>query len=144
MDHGPVVKIGKLMILGSKYNPYNKKFGGKEKKRKKKERVSGESYSSSDKDGHHSERHAHRHKERTRSPRREERRLAHLRENATPQNMGLEFMSQALNQIPKSPFFEEIESLDLPQRFVSTTFVIYNGKFDPVEHVSHLNQSLAL
>ena len=43
------------MILGSKYNPYNKKFGGKEKKRKKKERVSGESYSSSDKDGHHSE-----------------------------------------------------------------------------------------
>ena len=62
--------------------------------------MSGESYSSSDKDGHHSERHAHQHKERTRSPRREERRLAHLRENATPQNMGLEFMSQALNQIP--------------------------------------------
>ena len=53
-------------------------------------------------------------------------------------------MSQALNQISKSPLSEEIESLDPPRRFVPPAFIVYNGKSNLVEHMSHFNQSMAL
>ena len=53
-------------------------------------------------------------------------------------------MSQALHKISRSPFFEEIENLDPPRRFVRPAFVIYNGKSNLVEHMSHFNHSMAL
>ena len=34
--------------------------------------------------------------------------------------------------------------MDPPHKFIRPAFIIYNGKFDPIEHVSHFNQSMAL
>ena len=53
-------------------------------------------------------------------------------------------MSKALNQISKSSFTRRIEGGKLPQRFTQPTFTMYNGKTDPVEHVSHFNQRMAI
>ena len=53
-------------------------------------------------------------------------------------------MGKALQQISQSPFFEEIEKTDLPRKFTRPTFTIYDDKTDPVEHVSHHNQSMAI
>ncbi|XP_065636038.1 uncharacterized protein LOC136070257 [Quercus suber] len=53
-------------------------------------------------------------------------------------------MNRALNQISKSPFTRRIEEARLPRRFNQPTFTIYNGKTDPVEHVSHFNQKMAV
>ena len=51
-------------------------------------------------------------------------------------------MSKALNQISKSPFTHKIEKEKLPWRFHQPTFTIYNGRTDPVEHVSQFNQRM--
>lgn len=53
-------------------------------------------------------------------------------------------MAKALRQISQSPFSEEIEKTDLPNRFTRPTFTIYDGKIDLVEHVSHYNQSMVI
>ena len=53
-------------------------------------------------------------------------------------------MSRALNQISKSPFTCRIEEGRLPWRFIQLTFAMYNGQIDPVEHVSHFNQRMAV
>ena len=53
-------------------------------------------------------------------------------------------MSEALNQISKSPFTHKIEGAILPRRFYQPTFTIYNGRTDPVEHVRHFNQRMAV
>ena len=53
-------------------------------------------------------------------------------------------MSKALQQISQSLFLEEIEKMDLPQRFTRPTFMLYDGKSDLVEHVSHYDQSMAM
>ena len=53
-------------------------------------------------------------------------------------------MGKALHQISQSPFFEEIEKIDLLRRFTKPTFTIYDGKMDPMEHVNHYNQSIAI
>ena len=53
-------------------------------------------------------------------------------------------MSKALNQISKSPFTHKIERATLPRRFHQPTFTIYNGRMDPVEHVSHFSQKMAI
>ncbi|XP_065619245.1 uncharacterized protein LOC136063178 [Quercus suber] len=58
--------------------------------------------------------------------------------------VGNNAMSRALNQISKSPFTHRIEGARLPQRFHQPTFTIYNGRTDPVEHVSHFNQRMAV
>ena len=39
---------------------------------------------------------------------------------------------------------KEIEKTDLLRRFTRPTFTIYDGKTDPVEHVSHYNQRMAI
>ncbi|XP_065619762.1 uncharacterized protein LOC136063379 [Quercus suber] len=44
----------------------------------------------------------------------------------------------------KSPFMRRIEQEKLPRRFHQPTFTIYNGKTDPVEHVSHFNQRMVV
>ena len=53
-------------------------------------------------------------------------------------------MNKALSQISKSPFTRNIEGASLPRRFHQPTFTIYNGRTDPVEHVSHFNQMMAI
>ena len=51
-------------------------------------------------------------------------------------------MSRALHQISKSPFTRRNERGKLSRRFTQLTFTMYNGRTDPVEHVSHINQRM--
>ena len=59
----------------------------------------------------------------------------------SPSRKGL---GKALNQISKSSFTRRIEGGKLPQRFTQPTFTMYNGKTNPVVHVSHFNQRMAI
>ena len=51
-------------------------------------------------------------------------------------------MNKALSQVSKSPFTHKIEGARLPQRFHQPIFLLYNGRSDPVEHVSQFNQRM--
>ena len=53
-------------------------------------------------------------------------------------------MSKALDQLSKSTFTRCIEGATLPRRFQQPTFTLYNGKTDPVEHVSQFNQRMTV
>ena len=53
-------------------------------------------------------------------------------------------MSRVLNQISRSPFTHNIKGAILPRRFHQPTFTIYNGRMDPLEHVSHFNQRMTI
>ena len=53
-------------------------------------------------------------------------------------------MKKALSQISKSPFTRGIERVKLPKRFHQQTFTIYNGRTDPVKHVSQFKQKMAV
>ena len=53
-------------------------------------------------------------------------------------------MKKALTQISKSPFTRRIEKAKLPRCFHRPTFVMYNGRMDPVEHVSQFKQKMAV
>ena len=57
--------------------------------------------------------------------------------------MGNDVMSKALNQISKSPFTRWIKGGRLSRRFTQPIFTMYNGRTDPMEHVSHFNQRMA-
>lgn len=46
-------------------------------------------------------------------------------------------MSRALRRVARSPFSEEIERTEMSRWFTHSPFTIYDGKTDPVEHVSH-------
>ncbi|XP_065621165.1 uncharacterized protein LOC136063999 [Quercus suber] len=59
-------------------------------------------------------------------------------------DLGNDAMSKALDQISKSPFMHKIEGARLPQRFHQPMFTVYNGRTDPVEHVSQFNQRMAV
>ena len=63
------------------------------------------------------------------------------RRNGSLSSKGLEndAMSKALNQIFILPFTRKIEGGRLPRQFTQPTFTMYNGRTDPVEHVSHFN-----
>ena len=65
-------------------------------------------------------------------------------ESSSPRNMGNDVMSKVLRQISKSPFTQRIYRAKLPHRFTQPTFTIYNRRTDPVEHVSHFNQRMAI
>ena len=53
--------------------------------------------------------------------------------------VGNDVMNKAFSQVSKSPFTRKIEGAKLPQRFHQPTFLLYNGRSDPVEHVSQFN-----
>ena len=53
-------------------------------------------------------------------------------------------MKKALSQISRSPFTRGIEKAKLPRRFHQPTFAMYNGRTDPVEHVSQFKQKMAI
>ena len=59
-------------------------------------------------------------------------------------SLGNDVMNKALSQVSKSSFTQNIEGASLPRRFHQPTFTIYNGRIDPVEHVSHFNQRMAI
>ena len=62
--------------------------------------------------------------------------------NSSSKGLGNDAMSRALNQISRSPFMRKIEGGRLPRWFTQSTFTMYNGRTDPVEHVSHFNQRM--
>ena len=68
------------------------------------------------------------------------------RGNKSPSYQGLanDAMSKALDRISQSPFTYRIERAVLPRLFHQPTFAIYNGRTDPVEHVSQFNQRMAV
>ena len=71
---------------------------------------------------------------------------SHRRKNKSPSHKGIrnKAMNEALNQVAKSPFTRQIEGASLPRRFNQPTFSLYNGRTDPVEHVSHFNKKMAV
>ena len=53
-------------------------------------------------------------------------------------------MSKTLRQISKLPFTQMIVRAKLPRRFTQPMFTMYNGKMDPMDHVSHFNQRMVV
>ena len=51
---------------------------------------------------------------------------------------------KALDLISSSPFSREIEKAKMPERFLVPHLEIYNGRTDPVTHIGHYQQSMAL
>ena len=70
----------------------------------------------------------------------------HKRKNKNPTHKGFgnNAMKEALNQVVRSTFTRNIEGASLPRRFHQPTFSLYNGRSDPVEHVSHFSQKMAV
>ena len=62
----------------------------------------------------------------------------HKRRRRSPsgRRVGTNIMKKALSQIFKSLFTRGIEKAKLPRRFHQPTFTMYNGRTDPMEHVS--------
>ena len=58
--------------------------------------------------------------------------------------LGNDAISKVLNRISKSPYTHRIERVRLLRRFNQPTFTIYNGQTNPVKHVSHFNQRMAV
>ena len=63
---------------------------------------------------------------------------SHKRRRRSPsgRGVGTNVMKKALSQISKSPFTLGIEKAKLPRHFHQPVFTMYNGRMDPVEHVS--------
>ena len=49
----------------------------------------------------------------------------------------MDAMSRVLHWAARSPFLEEIERAPLPSRFTRPPFNSYDGRIDPMKHVSH-------
>ena len=56
----------------------------------------------------------------------------------------MDAMSRALRRAARSPFLDEIERAPMPSRFTRPPFNSYDGKTDPVEHVSHYIHMMSL
>ena len=74
---------------------------------------------------------------------------SHKRRRRSPSRRGVgtnvtNVMKKALSQISKSSFTRGIEKAKLPKRFHQPTFAMYNGRTDPVEHVSQFKQKMAV
>ena len=70
----------------------------------------------------------------------------HKRRCGSPygRGVGTNVMKKAPSQISKSPFTRGIEKAKLPRHFHQLTFAMYNGRTDPVEHVSQFKQKMAV
>ena len=70
----------------------------------------------------------------------------HKRKRRSPsrKGAGTDVMKKALSQISRSPFTRGIEKAKLPRRFHQPTFAMYNGRMDPVEHVSQFKQKMVV
>ena len=56
----------------------------------------------------------------------------------------MDAISRALRRAARSPFLRDIERAPIPSRFTRPPFNSYDGKTDPVEHVSHYIQMMSL
>jgi len=56
----------------------------------------------------------------------------------------MDAMSHALRQAARSPFSSDIERAPMPSKFTWPPFNSYDGKTNPVEHVSHYIQMMSL
>ena len=65
-------------------------------------------------------------------------------EERRPRNAAMDAMSRALRKATRSPFSNEIERAEMPDRFTRLPFNCYDEKTDPVEHVSHYIQMMSL
>uniref|UniRef100_A0A2N9HPP5 Retrotransposon gag domain-containing protein n=1 Tax=Fagus sylvatica TaxID=28930 RepID=A0A2N9HPP5_FAGSY len=61
-----------------------------------------------------------------------------------PENKDHNPVWNQLRKISHSPFSSRIERAKLPARLAPLNLITYNGKTDPVEHLSHYRQSMAL
>ena len=59
--------------------------------------------------------------------------------NSSSKGLGNDEMSKTFNQISRSHFTRRIKRVRLPWRFTQPTFIMYNGRTNPVEHVSRFN-----
>ena len=81
----------------------------------------------------------------TSSSRNTSRRNHYQKKSRTPlrRGQGHDAMGKALLQISRSPFSQRVEQVKLLHRFNQPTFIIYNGKTDPIEYMSQFNQRMA-
>ena len=56
----------------------------------------------------------------------------------------MDAMSHAVCRAAQSPFSVDIERALMPGRFTRPPFNSYDGKMDPIEHVSHYIQMMSL
>ena len=68
----------------------------------------------------------------------------HRHRSPPSRSLGNNAMNKALSQVSKSPFTRNIEDAVLPRRFHQPTFTLYDGRSDPLEHVSHFSQKMAI
>ena len=61
-----------------------------------------------------------------------------------PHNVAMDAISRALQRAARSAFSDEIEWAPMPSRFIRPPFNSYDGKMDPVEHVSHYIHMMSL
>ena len=66
------------------------------------------------------------------------------RKSSSGRGVGTKVMKKALSQISKSPFTRGIKKAKLPRCFHQPMFSMYNGRTDPVEHVSQFKQKMAV
>ena len=74
----------------------------------------------------------------------EERNHKQMSKSPTRRSLGNDARSKTLHQISKSLLTRKTDREKLPCRFVQPTFTIYNGRTDPVEHINHFNQMMAV
>ena len=74
----------------------------------------------------------------------EEHNHRHRYKSLPSRGLGNNTMNKALSQVSKSPFTRNIEDAILPRRFHQPTFTLYDGWLDPIEHVSHFSQKMAI
>ena len=56
----------------------------------------------------------------------------------------MDAMSRALRRAARLPFSRDIERAPMLKRFMQPSFNFYDGKMDPMEHVSHYIQMMSL
>ena len=66
------------------------------------------------------------------------------RRSPSGRGVGTNIMKKALSQISKSPFTRGMEKAKLPRRFHQLMLTMYNGRTNPVEHVSQFKQKMAV
>ncbi|XP_050264193.1 uncharacterized protein LOC126708441 [Quercus robur] len=65
-------------------------------------------------------------------------------EEGRPRNAAMDAISCALRKAARSPFSSKIKRAEMPDRFARPPFNCYDGKTDPVEHISHYIQMMSL
>ena len=65
-------------------------------------------------------------------------------EERRPNNAAMDAMSRALRRATRSSFSDDIERALMPSRLTRPPFNSYDGKTDPVKHISHYIHMMSL